>query len=347
MKTFLSIILVALLILCGRAPLRAQDLDPGPSTPAQDSLLTAGMALHDKGDYDGAIAAYATILKENPANVMAIAEMSMTYFAKQDFANTIKYAQEGLKYRWKYRAHLYLNLGNAYDMLGKSEEAIAAYRKGLEAKPADYLLHYNLGLAYDRNSDFLGAREHYHAALKARPTHASSHLALGHLYRKMNKRIPAIFAYARFLELEPNSSRSADAALFLRSLLSDSLSTRVTGTHERTISVTPDSDEVDGDLTVLALTLAMTQTVRVAKDTVYSSPLDAIRSDLTNFFEITLELMDKDHGPGFCWEYYAPYFAAIQEKGYTDTFVRLIFGAGTDRQKEKEFKEWSAAYKWL
>src|SRR5512143_646712 len=72
----------------------------------------------------------------------------------------------------------------------------------------DSLLHYNLGLAYYRNSDLQAAREHLQSAMKANPTHATSHLVLGHVYRAMNKRIPAIFAFSRFLVLEPNSGRS-------------------------------------------------------------------------------------------------------------------------------------------
>jgi tetratricopeptide (TPR) repeat protein len=349
-------IILAVIVLLTPAASRAQDLDPVSPTSAQDSLLDAGVALYDKGQYDEAIATYASILQANPANVLALAEMSMTYFAKQDYENTVRCSLEGLKYRSKYRPMLYLNLGNAYDMMGKSAEAISAFKNGLEIRPDDYMLHYNLGLALYRSSNLLGAREHFQSAMKAKPTHASSHVALGHVYRAMNKRIPAIFAYSRFLVLEPNSGRSAIAASILRQLLSDSMSVRTTGPGQHTITINPDSDGVDGDLTVLALSLAMTQASRMMKDTVYSSPLGPIVSDVTSFLQITLELMEKDRREGFCWEYYAPYFASIQEKGFTSAFVHVILGSsrkeeagppeGTDLEKEKEFKEWSALYEW-
>jgi len=347
---------VVLFVSFDAFPLQGQELDPVAPTSAQDSLLDAGIAFYDKGLYDEAIAAYVSILQENPANVAALAELSMTYLAKEDYANTIKHALEGLKYRSNYRAHLFLTLGNGYDMVGKSAEAISAYRAGLDVKPGDYMLHYNVGLAYYRSSDLQGARQHFHSALRARPSHASSHLALGHVYRAMKKRIPAIFAYSRFLVLEPNSGRSAGVAKTLRYFLSDSLSVRVSGPNERTVTVAPDSDQVDGDLTVLALSLAMTQAARIERDSTYSSPLGAITSDLADLFQITLELMANERAAGFCWEYYAPYFAAIQHRGLTDVFVHFIFrsleGDGvpahvkTDLDKEQEFKNWSASYKW-
>jgi tetratricopeptide (TPR) repeat protein len=348
--------LPVVLLLLAPATFQAQDLNPVAPTQAQDSLLRAGMALYDRGQYDAAIATYASILQANPANILALTEMSMTYFAREDYDSTVRYSLEGLRYRSKYRPTLFLHLGNAYDMMGKSTEAISAFKDGLELKPDDYMLHYNLGLAYYRSSDLQDAREHFQSAMKAKPSHASSHLALGHVYRSMNKRIPAIFAYSRFLVLEPNSSRSAGTATLLRSLLADSVSVRVTGPGQHTITIDPDSDGVDGDLTVLALSLAMTQASRMLKDSVYSSALGPIVSDVTSFFQITSELMEKDRREGFCWEYYAPYFAAIQEKGYTGAFVRVIFAsleksmaappAGAEFEKEKEFREWSTRYEW-
>lgn len=342
-------------ILClSPITLQAQELEPVPATAKQDSLLQTGMDLYDSGRYDEAIAIFDSILTMNPANVLALTELSLTYFAKEDYASTIKYAQEGLKYNSKYRAILYLHLGNGYDMLGKSAEAIAAYKKGLEARPGEYMLHYNLGLAYYRHSDLQNAREQLQAAMKVNPAHASSHLALGHVYDAMDKRIPAIFAFSRFLVLEPNSGRSPVAASLLRSLLSDSLSVKVTGPNQKTITVTPDSDGVDGNITPLAVALAMTQTTRTMEDTVHASALGTISADLTSFFRMLSELVDEDHEQGFCWEYYAPYFAEIQHKGFTDSFVRFIFqsleqqgptpppGAGPG----KEFMEWSRNYKW-
>lgn len=337
-------------------PLAAQDLVPVAPSARQDSLFKTAITLYDKGAYDEAIEVYTSILKENPAYVAAIAELSMTYFAKQDYIKAVAFAQDGLKFKSGYRPSLYLYLGNSYDVLGKSEDAITAFRNGLAIDAHNYMLHYNLGLAHYRRNELDSARAHFQDALKAKPTHPSSNVALGHVYRAMHKRVPAIFAYSRFLILEPNSNRSTAIAGILRSLLSDSLSVKTTGPGQMTITVNPDSDEVDGNLGTLELSLAMAQTTHFTKDSTHLSPLATIASDLTSFFQITSELLDNGKFEGFCWSYYAPYFATLQRRGFTDVAVHYMFRSidkdevlsfmRSHLEKARDFTTWDADYAW-
>ena len=334
----------------------AQNTVPRPATPEQDSLFRVAIGLYDKGAYDQAISIYSSILQQNPDFVEAIAELSMTYTAAQKYESAVGTALRGLQYISRHRPYLYLNLGNAYDMLDKPDDAIAAYHNGLSLEPKSYLLHFNLGLTFMRTGKLDSSRFHFQLALKGNPSHASSNLALANVYRSLGKRIPAILAYSRFLILEPNSRRSASAAAILHSLLSDSMSVRSAGADQMTISLSPDSDAIDGDLMPLEVALATTQGVRLTKDTTYDSPLASIASDLSTLFQITSELLDAKSADGFIWNYYAPYFASLQKQGYTDLATRLIFRS-TDKTevldflrsrlaRVQEFKEWTSAYDW-
>ena len=65
-------------------------LEPAPPTDSQKQLIREGIALHDKGDYDGAISRYEAVLRENPNNVQALHEMSFSYFAKKDYQKSIE-----------------------------------------------------------------------------------------------------------------------------------------------------------------------------------------------------------------------------------------------------------------
>lgn len=334
----------------------AQDLVPVASSAREDSPFKVAIAFYDEGAHNQAIEVYATILKENPANVPAIAEMALTYFATKDFDKAVAFALDGLKFKSGYRPSLFLYLGNSYDMLGKSEDAIIAFRSGLSIDPTNYMLHYNLGVAHLRRNDIENARLQLQSALKAKPSHPSSNLRLGDVYRSMQKRVPAIFAYSRFLILEPNSNRSAEVASLLRSLLADSVSVKPTAPGQMAITVHPDSDAVDGDLTTLEISFAMTQAARLTGKSANLSPLACIASDFGSFLQITFELLEKDKFEGFCWKFYAPYFAALHHGGYTDVAVRYMFRS-TDKdealsfmrnnvEKGLEFTNWNVNYRW-
>jgi len=335
--------------------LSAQTLKARTSA-AEDSIINVGITLYDKGEYDQAISCYRTVLKANPANVTAYAELAMTYMAKQQYSDAIQTALQGLKYESNNQAVLYSNLGNAYDMDGSREKAIMAYMAGLAIRASDPMLHFNLGLTYHRGEQLDSARFHYQAALRSKPSHAASNLALSQIYQAMNKRIPAIFALSRFLILEPTSRRSMDAAIRLQRLLADSLSITSAGVGEMTIHVTPDSDDVDGDMSSLALSLAMAQAANRVGDSSFASPLYKMASELSTLFQISSELLENEHFYGFCWSYYVPYFSEMQNHGFTNVAVRHMFPS-TDKQEVLEyvrlhqqeatdFKSWNSQYSW-
>src|SRR5262245_42790722 len=72
---------------------------PAVLTRNQKALLSQGIALHEDGKYDDAIAKYKQILDESPDEITAIYETAFAYAAKRDCETAISFARRGAEYR--------------------------------------------------------------------------------------------------------------------------------------------------------------------------------------------------------------------------------------------------------
>jgi tetratricopeptide (TPR) repeat protein len=355
MKQFIGSFSI-IMLLCSQIKAQVTLLEPQSSNMSQDSLIQIGTKYHDEGKYDEAIKIYQDVLNENPSNVVALYELSYSLFAKSDYAGCIRYSTEGAKYKSKYMPMFYLNIGNALDNQGKTNDAINIYRKGNLLDPKYHLFPYNLGLLYYHNNNLDSARFQFQKALELNPAHSSSNLALAAVYRDMGKHIPSFFALSRFLILEPVSQRSKDALSQLQDVLNKSVSVDESNSQNINITVTPDSDGVDGDLTVLEMSMAMTQASRFTDEGKGKTDLEWTVHFAQTFFQIMLEINEKENFEGFCWKFYVPYFVEMQRRNLTDVFIYLINQCSENEEvnkwlkdnneKAKEFISWSKKYNW-
>jgi tetratricopeptide (TPR) repeat protein len=83
--------------------------------------------------------------------------------------------------------------------LGRSDLAVARYRRGLTARPDDPDLHYLLGRA---SPDLDSTRRSYEAALRINPDHARSWMGMGAVHRATGDIGAAAAAYQRALQLD-------------------------------------------------------------------------------------------------------------------------------------------------
>ena len=94
-------VLAAAIVLCATL-VRAQDAptrEPAVVTAEEESILRAGIDLHDKGQYDDAIAKYQQVLAKSPANVTALFEMAFSYMAKKDYDHALESARKGAEFK--------------------------------------------------------------------------------------------------------------------------------------------------------------------------------------------------------------------------------------------------------
>lgn len=186
-----------------------------------DVWIEAGVALHDQGDFDGAILEFDKVLEINPGHFVAGAEKAMSLFARGELKSSIALGERLISEHPEESglAQVYAQTGNALDLLGQPEEAVAFYRRGIARFPDFYLLHYNLGIAYLSQGKSNSGLGELLKAVKSNPVHPGSHHALGIALARQNRRMESILALLRFSVLETGTTRSIQATALLTQLL--------------------------------------------------------------------------------------------------------------------------------
>jgi Flp pilus assembly protein TadD len=107
----------------------------------------------------------------------------------------------------------------AYADLGRTEEAVAALKRALRARPAFADAHYNLGKVQERAGRFADARDSYRRALAIAPEYAAAKHNLARVLRRLGE-VAAALALAR--ELHAAQPDDVDRILGLAAALADS-----------------------------------------------------------------------------------------------------------------------------
>ena len=359
MKLYQATLTLLLLALCA-APAAARQLpEPKlthqPSTDAQTAAIREGVALHERGDFDGAIRKYESVLAENPSNVLALYELGFAHMAKKDFKKSLEIGYRGAGYNSPQLAGFYLLVGNNLDLLGEPDKAVEVYKKAVKQFPRDGLLHYNLAVTYRNKNKLDEAKKSLKAALAAAPEHASSHLMLAAIFYNTGYKTPALLAASRFLVLEPNSQRAAGAVRLLRAVLSGGASA---GNKPGEINLTLDLDakKDEGDFsavdTVLGLSAALTLMEKGKEKTEAQNLVGQMETVLT----VLGEQSEKKKQSAFVPAYYVPYFVELKRQGHVEAFVyHALRSSGLPGVREwsdsnsgrvMQFLLWSKKYQW-
>jgi tetratricopeptide (TPR) repeat protein len=96
------------------------------------------------------------------------------------------------------------NLGNSYNKVGDTEQAMLALERAVEINPSLAESHVNLGNIYLEKDKIKDAIREYEEALEIDPSNAKPHNNLGNAYTKQGRFGEAVFQYTRSIELEPN-----------------------------------------------------------------------------------------------------------------------------------------------
>jgi tetratricopeptide (TPR) repeat protein len=99
------------------------------------------------------------------------------------------------------------NAGTILRGRGRTEEAIAAYRRSLELDPAEPKAHYNLANALRQAGDAEAALAHYESALELAPDHAMARMNLANALQELGRAGEAIPLYEQLLPRRPEDAR--------------------------------------------------------------------------------------------------------------------------------------------
>lgn len=323
-----------------------------------DKLVDAGIVLHDKGDFYGAIKNYDKALELDKDNLFALTEKSLTLNSVNKFDEVITISKHAIAtHPNSGLQNIYVNYANALDHLKKSEEALKIYEEGIQKFPDYYQLYFNKGICYANLNNGSQAISCFQKSLVINPKHPGSLNAMGLLESNTN-RIPAVLSFSRFLIVEPQTNRSQKNFENLQGLLMRG----VTQKDKKAVTINidagmlPDSTGVkkENDFSVTDLILSMSAGLDFDKKNVK-------KTDAENFirkFEIicaSLEEVKKENS-GFYWSFLAPYFIEMKNKKLIEPFAYIVYVNSDEddvvkwhkknQNKLDDFYEWSKNYKW-
>jgi tetratricopeptide (TPR) repeat protein len=292
---------------------------------AAEDLVDAGVKLHDKGDYEGAMKAYKKALALNANTIRAYAEMCNTAFALHDYDHVIEYSDRVIAAKSDFVDMAYMSKGSAQDMMGKPMDAIATYKRAIEAYPDNYLLYYNLAFTSYNVKDNKQAVDALQKGLRLHPAHASSHLLLGYIMYEEGHRVKSLLALYNFLLLEPASARSADAWKTVSEQLIHGVQKKTGKSINIFIADSAHSDEFRTADMGLSL-LAASKDIDINKN---KKPSELFADNTASFFSILGNT--KKENTGSWWDYYVSYFAAMNKDKQVEAFSYYISQAKDDK----------------
>ncbi|MEA2490037.1 MAG: hypothetical protein QOH21_1829 [Acidobacteriota bacterium] len=304
--------LALLLLLFATMPLLGAD-DPGIA-----QAIAQGVALHDAGKYDEAIAKYREALAADPGNVSATYELAYSLYAKGDYAQCTTLLQPLADMPGVLQPAVLTSLGNCLDSGGHPDEAIAAYRKALAIQPDNPSFLFNLAITLSGKGELDETRELLKRNATLRPNHASGRYLLAQTFDQQNFRAAALLEYLRFLAIEPSTPRAKEAAAHVVEILHRGVSSD--GGKNINITVDPDSRKEEGDFGSWEMMISITGGLRFTKESRKKSEFEKTRDEVSSALAVLLETRS-DLGTNYTTTQNIPFFVTLDEQKLLDAFA--------------------------
>lgn len=205
-------------ILGAPGPVWAQDeVDALSGDTTDRHLLEQAIAREDAGDLKGAIRVYEQILERDPGDVRAMNSIAGLYGKLGDFQEEIRWSRKAIDTDPDF--HLaYVNHGNGLALVGRVDEARAAFERAAQLEPGAPIPVYSLGFLAERQRDWKTAAAHYEKVVEIDPRFEPGWFSLAAAYGNLGRIDEAIVAVKKALELKPDSP---DARAMLAQLEAD------------------------------------------------------------------------------------------------------------------------------
>ncbi len=167
-----------------------------------------GWCFRQLGEFNKAVQAFEKAYELDPTDFESLFQVGNTYYDLKEFETCIEkfrfFIDKAGTQNQFYPDALYL-IAICYDILGKPEEAIAAYEDALTSDPNNVDLKFNMGRLYIRKENWENALEMFSAVLEAKPNDAEASLAVGQCYLGLKKYPDAIRYLEKATQLAPNN----------------------------------------------------------------------------------------------------------------------------------------------
>lgn len=136
-----------------------------------------GNALREKGDLDGALAAYRWAIMYNPNDIIARTNYASILYSLKDYVGALNAADAAILMEPDF-AEPFLICGNVLSLLGFPEQAMYAYHHALEFMPSNYVLGAYVAELYAKNNEPDDAFSLLMQLLENYPESAAMHLQM-------------------------------------------------------------------------------------------------------------------------------------------------------------------------
>lgn len=157
-------------------------------------------------------------VQNDPGNPDAWSQLGDVFYRDQRYDNAVEAYTKALNLR-PARTDVLIKLGNAHFDRGANEGAIEAYSKALSIDPKNADVLTDLGIAYRRAGNPNRAVEAFRKAAQMDANHLNSRYNLGVvLFHDLNDKEGAIRAWEDFLQVEPKGERAEQVKRMVETL---------------------------------------------------------------------------------------------------------------------------------
>lgn len=319
-------------------------------------LLKEGIALHEKGEYEAAIAKFdrALVLDPNDFNANYEKSASLLYAGKFNECIAIStFLVEHFKGKPAVKG-AYINLGSAYDDKGNADSAILIYEEGLKSFPGFHLLWFNKGLTHARQKKWDEAYLDFFESLKLKPAHAGS-LYYASLLEKKSNKVAAIISGLVFLAVEPEGKRAKSILEYVFDLLGSYVKKNEEGGSTISIPMEdPGHNPKENNFRAVEAGLAISAAASFADTSIAKNGTGKLLSALQVMAETFVS--GQKEGNGIYWKTYVPFFIEMEQKKLLEPFAHIaaitsgneenIRWISENQDKLKEFYQWMEKYEW-
>jgi Tfp pilus assembly protein PilF len=325
-----------------------------------EKLIQEGISLHKKGEYKQAIQVFDKVLAEDPINISALGEKAHSLMMLNKYEEVVITCQKCIKGNPKSEElkTIYTTYANSYDMMGQPKKALKIYDEAIKIFPNYFHLYFNKGITLSQMELIDKAILNFEKSITLKPNHSGSHNALARMqYSKRNK-VQSLMAFSRFIILEPKGRRAELNLPFIEDITKGNA--QETGPNSVTLSLDISSLPEEGkakkenDFTATALILSLNSGMNFTNKNKKKSEVQLFEGNIKAVCESLAELAQDNYG--FYWEYYAPYFINMNQKGYTETFSYISYASTQEKyvtkwltknkEKVNAFYKWSNGYVW-
>ncbi len=291
-----------------------------------DSLVSEGISLHDKGEYEKAIATYEKALLLDSLSGTVNYEIALSYMSLKEYEKAIIYVEKIPESDSRDMLQGIVLKGSALDMLGRSEESISFFEEMIEKGFEDYLLYYNLAITQLKLGKQEDSEMNLINALSFNINHASSHLILARLQSDKRNPVQALLATYYFLFLEPNTQRAIEAF----QLMEENYGRNVEKDgKESTIKYSPDEESpfspIELQISLLSLSSQLLDDVDLGVDIVIEKDEKKEFLNKTgSFFDAFKTVKKKKREEDIWWTFYVPFYESLAKSDHLETFCNYI-----------------------